>query len=580
MDSRKPMYTRHDLIEANDAGILLQTIAATPHKHLDSTGRLLADLHNSGEIDFLATCEPVSLAAVPDLSFFALQRLFCQTLSNIDCSTEAAASACESMFARAGNEGAAGFVYSSLSDWFRHSPARAEEGLALIHRDPDMHTRLVRPVLLAGATHDASMYVEEAFNFSSDADSPVRLDALSALGHIVSTEDEPLLTRTISHLDAVMEAPVSDHDAAIVVEAAVTLLHRSNGRSAHVVEPLLQEACRHRTPETRYALANGLLNHRRHFTEPMIDATFSALRYTDKQDIHTAKAIDSVLYQWDLDSDRTRVVEFLADLLTQEHDPLDLEILSDFRHHLRDQAGDVLGWYVVSLLLTGNPALCAAAEHLLPYNETRDGLDIDLDTFSLTPPSLLYLARKILGYCILNKESAAALLLSCLRTVTEQDREELEELVFFHLCLNYPTAIDWFETAIADADRATQSVERISSRVRAYVAELERYGTCAAFRPNDRERRLQRYRRADFQRGVHKKAEQGSVLWSLAHKATILYGTASIAYVYTDAGSEPRRQEVSMRAYEHFFEYPRLNVIDPVGFQWHIRLFRSESPPS
>ena len=35
-----------------------------------------------------------------------------------------------------------------------------------------------------------------------------------------------------------------------------------------------------------------------------------------------------------------------------------------------------------------------------------------------------------------------------------------------------------------------------------------------------------------------------------------------------------------MQAFEHFFEFPRLDVIDPVGFQWHIRLFRSESPPS
>ena len=580
MDPPKAMHTRDDLLEANDAGILLQTVAATPRKHLESTGRLLADLHNGGEIDFLATCEPESLAAVPDLSFFALQRLFCKTLPHIDCSAEAAAGACENIFARAGNHGAAGSVWASLSDWFRHSLARAEEGLALIHRDPDMYRRLVRPVLLAGTTHDAGKYVEEAFSFSNDPDSPVRQDALWALGHIVSTEDEPLLTRTFDNLDKSVQAPASDHDAAVVVEAAVTLLHRSDGRSAQMVEPLLQKASTHRTPETRYALANGLLIHRRHFTDTMVDAAFSALRYTDRHDIQTAEAIDSALYQWDLDSDRTRVFEFLANLLTREDDPLDLEILSDFRHQLRDQPGDVLGWYVVSLLLTGEPALCAAAEHLLPYKETRRGLDIDLDTFSLTPPSLLYLARKILGYCILNKESAAALLLSCLRNVTEQNRAELEELVLYHLCLNYPTAIDWLETAISDDDRAKRSVERIASRVRAYVADLERHGTCAAFAPSDRERRLQGYRRADFQRDVHKKAEQGSLLSSLAHKATILYGTSSIAYVYTDAASEPHRQEVAMRAYEHFFEFPRLDVIDSVGFQYNIRMFRSERPPS
>jgi len=574
------MYTLHDLLQANDAGNLVQTIAATPRKCLNSTTRMLAELHHGGEIDFLAACEPAPLAAVPDLSFFAFQRVFCQTLPLIDCSAEAAAHACENMFARAGDDRTASFVYNSLSDWFRRSPARAEEGLALIHHDPDIHRRLVKPVLLAGTTHDADRYVEEAFSLSDDADSPVRLDALSALGQMISTEDGSLLARTISHLDKIAQAPTSDHDTAIVVEAAATLLHRSDGRSAHVVEPLFRKACIHRTPETRYTLANGLLYHRNHFTEAMVNTTLSALQYTNRHEIQTAEVIDLALYQWDLDSDRTRVFQFISSLLTHENDPLDLEILSNFRHQLRDQPGDILGWYVVSLLMTGESTLCEAANRLLPYNETRHGLDIDLDTFSLTPLSLLYLARKILGYCILNKESAAALLLSCLRTVTEQNRAELEELVFSYLCLNYLTAIEWLEAAISDDDRAKQSVERISKRVQAYVAELERHGTCAAFRSSDRERRLQGYRRADFQRDVHKKAEQGSLMWSLAAKATILYGTSSIAYVYTDAESEPHRQEVSMRSFEHLFEFPRLEALDPVGFQYRIRLFRLETPPS
>ena len=574
------MYTRQDILDANNAGALLKAVAATRYQQLETAAGMLSELHNRGEIDFLVCCEAPQLAALSDHSFFAIQRVFCDTLPHIHCSAEAAARACRHVSARAGRDGTAGMAYGSLTQWFRQSPARAEEGLGLILHDPETHKRLVRPVLLAGATHDVDRYVEEAFRLSGDARSPVRLDALWALGQIVSTEDAGLLTRTFDHLDKVVQAPVSDHDTAIVVEAAVTLLDRSNGRSAHAVEPLLQKACRHQTPETRYALANGLLIHRCRLTETMIDATFSALRYTDKHDINTVKAIDAALYQWDLDSDRTRVFQFLADLLTQEDDPLDLEVLSDFTHQLRDQPGDVLGWYVVSLLLTGGPALCAAAERLLPYKETPPGLDIDLGSFSLTPRALLYLARKILGYCILNKESAAALLLSCLRAVAEQDRADLEELVFHHLCLNYLTAVDWLESTTSDDDRAKQSVDRLSSRLRAYVADLERHGTCAAFRPSDRERRLQGYRRADFQRGVHKKAEQGSLFSALAHKATILYGTSSIAYVYTDTDSEPHRQEVPMRAFEHFFEFPRLDVIDPVGFQWHIRLFRSESPPS
>ena len=461
------MNTRHDILEANDAGNLLETIAATPYVQLESVAHTLSELHNLGEIDFLAVFQPPQLAEIPNRSIPALQRMFCETFPNVDCSAEAAETACRNIFDRAGND-----------------------------------------------------------------------------------------------------------------EAAAGLLHRTAGRSVNAVELLLEKASRNQTPSTRYALATALLRHRRLYSEAMIDATLAALQHTDSRDIHTSNAIDLILYQWDLGADRKRVIEFLLNLFTQGDNALDLETLSDFRHQLRDQPGDVLGWYAVSLLLTGDHALCSAAESLLPFKETRDGLDIDLGPFSLKPPWILYLARKILGYCLLNKESAAALLLSCLRAVPDQNRAELEKLVLDHFLVNYLTAIDWFESAISDDDRAKQSVVRLSSRLRTYVAELERYGTCPAFRPTERERQLQGYRLADFWRDVHKRAEQGSLLSALVHKATILYGTSSIVYVHTDPDSEPHRQEVAMGAFEQFFEFPRLEAIDPVGLQYNMRLFRSEPPPS
>ena len=159
------MNTRQDILEANDAGNVLETIAATPYPQVESVARTISDLHNLGEIDFLAVFEPPPLAEIPDRSIPSLQRIFCQTLPNIDCSAEAAETACRNMYHRAGNDEAAGYVYGSLSEWFQQNPARADEGLALIHRDPETHRRIVRPVLLVGAIHDAGKYVEEAFNF-------------------------------------------------------------------------------------------------------------------------------------------------------------------------------------------------------------------------------------------------------------------------------------------------------------------------------------------------------------------------------------------------------------------------------
>ena len=400
------------------------------------------------------------------------------------------------------------------------------------------------------------------------------------LGRIVPIEEVDFLTRTIARLNEVIEAPKSDDDTSHAVEAALHLLHRTNGGILKAVEPLLLKACTTPTPATLYTLAVGLETHRNSYSQAMIDATFSALSRTSKEGVLTIEAIDSILYQWDLEGDRQRILEFLINLLSHSDDAIEFDSLNDFRHKLRNEPGAVLGWYVVSLLLTGDHRLCVAANQLLPYNQTCDGLDIDLRPFSLTSPWLLYLSYKILGYCLANKESTAALLLACLRAASDENRAELESLVRVHFLMNYLTAIDWFESNLSPNDPARQSVERLSQAMKSYVDELDQAGKCPAFRPTERERQLESYRLGDFVRAIHKKAEEDSILSIFAHKATMLYGTASIAYIYRNDHDDPDRQEISLATFEHATEIPRIEVIDPVGLHYAIYRFRLEPPPS
>ena len=88
------MTTPEDLITASDAGTLLETIAAMSREQFESVGPMLADLHNRGDIDFLAAFEPSSLAGVSAGSIHSLQRNFRQVLPLIDCRAEARVKFC------------------------------------------------------------------------------------------------------------------------------------------------------------------------------------------------------------------------------------------------------------------------------------------------------------------------------------------------------------------------------------------------------------------------------------------------------------------------------------------------------
>ena len=574
------MDIRDTLLAANQAGTLLETLAATPYSNIKAVANTVSSLHNCDQINILAACDSLQLNHASDQSFFSFRNIFCKALPQIDSSVEAMEAACRNIFERAGHDQIAGMVYDNLTDWFRQSPARVDDGLTLIRQEIDTDRRLVRPVLLAGASHDAAMYSEVAFNLSNQPQMHIRRDAIWALGRIVPTENEHFLARAISRLDEVIEAHDSDNDTAYAVDAVLHLLHRTDGTIIQAVEPLFLKACREPTSATCYELALGLQRYEKIYSQTMIDATFSALQHTDKQDIGTIKIIDLILYQWDLDGDRQRILRFLINLFGHPDDAIKLDALHNFRHKLGNEQGAVLGWYVVSLLLTGIPKLCLAAHQLLPYNKTHDGLDVDLSPFSLKSPWVLYLSRKILGYCIVNKESASALLLSCLRAVSDADRVELENLVRDYFLMNYLTAINWFEAALSPNDPAQQSVQRLSQSMNSYFNELDQMGTCSAFRPSERERQLESYRLGDFARVIQKKAEEGSIISSLVHKSILLYGTASIAYIYRSDHDGPDRQEISLKTFEHAAELPRMEAIDPVGLHFAIYKFRLEPPPS
>ena len=252
--------------------------------------------------------------------------------------------------------------------------------MTLVRHDLGNQTNITRHVLAAGAAHDPKKYAEEALDLSRQPQPHIRQDALFALGRVAPEDDGSTLDRITERLKEVIESPDSDRDAAVAIDAALQLLNRFGEKLVRVVEPLLVKACKDPRPITRHAIAVGLHAGHDSYTEAMIDASFSAIQHVDGDAPGTIDIIDVILYQWDLDGDRKRVLRFLRHLLSNGDNAIDLEALDSFRHKLTKGPGNLLGWYVVSLLLTGNHRLSCAACGLLPQKEAPAGLDIDLMT--------------------------------------------------------------------------------------------------------------------------------------------------------------------------------------------------------
>ena len=454
----------------------------------------------------------------------------------------------------------------------------------MIRNDMDQ-TTITSCVLLAGAEYDLKRFAEEALELSYQPQPRIRLDSLHALGLMALEKlekDDCIIARAIKRFDEVIESPISDKDAITAIRAALGLLDRLGGGFVDMVKPLLEKACKNPTSNMRCEISSNLLYCQKHYTEEMKDISLSAIQFADKNEPNTIGEIDLILEQWNLDDDRERkrVLGFLKNLLSHGETAIEIKELRSFQRKLTRESGTMLGWYVVSFLLTGEPRLCTAANQLLPYNHVSKGLDIDLAPFTLDHRWVLFLARKVLGYCLFNSASAATLLMSCLRDMSQEGKiDELENLILEYFLINYPRAIDQFEALVSPNDLAQESVKRLSIELKKYLDGLRQGGICDAFRPSELERHLQSYHRTNLLRNEMKKAEESSIFFPFGSKMTMLYGTHFVVHTYTDASSTPLRQEVPLTSYEHVIEFPRLKAIDPVGWQYAIYHFQSEPPP-
>ena len=546
---------------------------------METVSKTLAEMHNTGDLDLLDSLQHGELNADGTHVFHRVLDLFRRTLPLIDCDVSDALATVTSVNKRLAVAGVAATAHQGLHGWLQKDVCRPKQALSLVMRDSTPDDGVLRAVLTAGGETDPDEFTSQAVTLSLDPSPTTREAALFALGRIVPLDNDTLLDRTLKRLEQAVTTPAAEGETQAAVETALALFERAPDRLASKVEPIIVMVSAKVSPSIRNALALGLLRHRAILSTNMIDAIFSALGHADLTELETVSNIDLVLYDWDVDADRDRVCTLIQSLLTHRDNPLSVSNLDNFRHRLAEAEGQLLGWYVFSLLSSGDDRLCEAAAELLPYKETRPGIDIDLSATTPDPSWIPYLARKVLAYCLLKKECAAGLLLSCLRAVTKEYRDQLESDILHSFLFNYADAIQFFKTTVDAGDPAKRSVNRLARRLTSYERDLDRIGICGSFTPSERERRLQAYRQHDFMLDVHKKAEQTSIFSLVAHKSILLYGSASVANVQGADGST-HRQEMRFAEHRHSFDFPRLYVIDPVGLHFRINRFKGERPPS
>jgi hypothetical protein len=203
-------------------------------------------------------------------------------------------------------------------------------------------------------------------------------------------------------------------------------------------------------------------------------------------------------------------------------------------------------------------------------------LDLSAAVATFDSPEQIFVCRKAIGYFFLRPRVAGSVLVSVLRVCDDQTADIVRALLSDPLLVNYGRTIVDYLRNIEVADPAYQHIQLALKSAEQYLEELGSAGLIKELHPSERERQLEHLCFADQTREAHKQAMEQSVLLSLVHRSVILYGKRSLTYFGTSNG-ERRPVEMELTPHSVSMELPRMDVFDPVGLDYLLRVFRVES---
>lgn len=538
---------------------------------LDETkpGSILArcvDLHNAGQLDFLGLVNTAQFAALGGTDFFAVQHAFIEVIPLLDSSPSRVMAAVKVLVEKGGNDGAANLPNAALQKWCAKDLSRANLIIDLAEQGDELARQHLTFALEALGSVSAAR--EHVTKYSDDR----RLSGISALGRM-KPDSQDTAEQSALLLLPLVEDSQDEQTRCNALLALFNICEPFPVLAAKIVPKTTSAALGGRSDLTRRALLRAVWLHPKLFDAASLRATLDGA-------LTIEPALPGFLHELDL-AINTQLklphahlaIDFLTEISGREEGTVELEKLQMVKHTLASGDRSELLKLVVRWLLTGNLNLCDSASKLLRSGEREQPFTGDLRELSLSDGDHQFLAHKAIGFFFVNPVIAASILVASIRSVGDDLARQLSGLLFDPLLVNYGgEARDYLRT-IKNGDPAYKWVRIALRAADKYVRDLKSAGAIKELQPSAYERNAQGRRAWDMMNEIREQADKQSVLLNLVHRSTLLYGRKSLTFV---SGPDNKRRPVAMdlHSFSHSIEMPRMDIIDPLGLDYMLRVFR------
>lgn len=563
--------TREDLVQFYCSGTLAAEMARRFNLRDDTdislTRAALASLHNEGVIDLLKLVEDSGLQALGGTSFFMATHFLCDVMPDLQDAGQRVMACVEALVECGGADLAATYPNSAFRKWCSRDSCRAREVIATACTGDLLAGRHLTFAL------EALGDIPEARRILMEETGALRLSAVTALGRI-GDADAASRSQTIRVFARVLDDAADDVLKAHLLHSTAFVMSQGGGadqpEAIELVRRLLIAPGEMVVHQAAHVLWIYPKAREPEFSRLLLEA-LSHIRPANKG---TVEQLDHALSALLESGHCETAVNFVTEVFGAAGE-LELADLKGFLRHLADGSPEHLGKAVVSWLRDGSMRLCEAlAAELWRHRDDQPTLDLHGHLQGLPPPAVLFVCRKALGFLFMRPRSAASVLVSALRAC---DDEALADAIQDHLqwlLMNYGGVCEYLSQISAD-DAAKLRVDAALAANKAYLDGLRGVTGLKEFQPSEPQRRIEHLRWADNMRVAQKRAESQSVLFGLVKRSVLLYGSRSLSFIGSD-GDKLRPMEMDLKSFSTSFELPRMEVVDPVGLDYTLRVYRVE----
>jgi len=523
-------------------------------------------LHNTGAWDLITFLESGALQALEGVKFFVAVQFLDRIIPELETDPSRLMAVSEALVERGGQDLAAALPNAAFREWCVRHPARAQQiiddarsGNALASRN------LTFPL-------EALQLINEARRFLQSKDEGHWRSAITALGRIPDA-DPSSRAATIAAF-AGLEDRCDDGLKASLLHATAFILSQHTGVVGAAEFDLIVSLTERPGVHTVHAAAHVLWTlpgaRRAGVAQRLLQAAGN-LKPANKGTVNELDhALRVLLEEGQVDT----ALDFVGGLFTGRGE-LELTELDGFMQTLVNGPTSVLSRAVVGWLLSGEGRLCEAISlSLRRQHDEAPALDVEDNVRGLSDVEQLFVCRKAIGFFFIRPRTAASILVSVLRVCNNATAEEVLRHLIDPLLINYGGVRDYLKSLSVD-DSARSRVALALKKNDEYLAGLRSVSEIKELNPSEVQRRVQHLRLADQSRKVAKEARKQSVFYDLVKRSVILHGRRSLSLV-ADLGGNQRRMVTDLHTHSVSFELPRMEIADPVGLDYILRVFRTE----